>query len=91
MKRWLLPFLLFPFLHSSCGTPGPVPPTPVPGAACVDVCSRAATLGCSFAQPSPGGVPCTEVCENLRTSGLPSWNLPCMAGSTTCEAMDTCQ
>jgi hypothetical protein len=92
MKRFLLPFLFlltFPTGCPSNPTP-PTPPTPV-DATCASVCAKAATLGCDFSRPSPKGVSCTAVCENLKASGLPSWNLACMSSASTCAAMDNCQ
>jgi hypothetical protein len=86
--RRLLPFL---FLFAFPTTAG-CPPTPGPGATtCAQVCAKAATLGCDFSRPSPKGIPCAAVCENLKASGLPSWNLTCMNAAATCEAMENCQ
>lgn len=89
MKRFLLPFL-FLAISPVAGCPDdPVPPPA--NVTCASVCSKAAGLGCDFAQPSPKGVTCAAVCENLKGSGLPSWNLACMASASSCAAMDDCQ
>jgi hypothetical protein len=85
--RRLLPFL-FLFLPSCPSTPTP----PAPGAAtCTEICARGATLDCAFANPTPKGASCKTVCENLQASGLPMWNLACMATAKSCAAMDDCQ
>jgi hypothetical protein len=83
MKR-LLPFLfLVVFPLAGCPT--------TPSATCAQVCTHAAALGCTSAQPTAKGASCTTVCENLQASGLPMWNLACRASAATCEAMDACQ
>ena len=80
MKR-LLPFLFLIVFPAGC------PPTTT----CAQVCAQAAALGCVSARPTAKGVSCTEVCENLKASGLPMWNLACRASAATCAAMDACE
>jgi hypothetical protein len=81
--RRCLPFLFLVLPAAGC----PTSSTPT----CAQVCARGAALGCEFAKPTPKGATCTTVCENLATSGLPAWDLACMAQAQTCEAMDACE
>ena len=84
MKRLLLLLALV----AGCPIPPPVPP---PGSAtCGDVCKRLAELECPAAKPTPNGVSCTAVCENVQASNLIRWNLDCMAAALTCETADRC-
>jgi hypothetical protein len=91
MKRFILSFFFLTTFPVGCPS-NPTPPTPN-DVTCATVCAKAAALGCDFSRPSPKDVSCTAVCENLKASGLPSWNLACMAKekTSTCAAMDACQ
>lgn len=64
----------------SCVTPGPVPPTPT--ATCASVCAHGVELGCTWAEETPKGATCEEVCENA--SRVVPWNLDCLAAATEC-------
>lgn len=86
MKRLALLVLL------ATGCPPPKPPVPPPGAAtCADVCHHLAELGCPAAKPTPKGTPCTEVCANIQSSGVITWNLDCRASAPSCDAADRCE
>lgn len=74
--------------------PGPapyVPPTPPPGPSCSAVCAHWLTLGCKEANPSPNGVSCTAVCENVQGSGIIEWDLACRASISSCADVDSCE
>jgi hypothetical protein len=89
MKRILLAFVLA--LACSNPTPKPDPPVPPAPATCADVCQHMSALGCPSGLPTPRGIPCTTVCENVQTSGNMTWNLDCRAHALTCDAADACQ
>ena len=94
MKRLLAALaLVFACTASNCGT-GPQPtPTPTPDAAphvsCVTVCQRGASMGCKWADQTPGGASCYEVCQNSLEFGL-RWDLQCRSISDSCAAIDAC-
>ncbi len=77
-------------LALACGPVLPDPPDPskyVKGAQCDTACSHWQQLGCDFAEPTPAGVECVEVCE----MSIPdAWNLECMAAIESCEQVDSC-
>jgi len=58
---------------------------------CDDVCKNLQVLGCPAGQPTPNGVPCTAVCQNVQTSGILKWDLSCRAQAASCDAVDRCQ
>lgn len=68
----------------------PINPTPPPAPAnCVAVCAHGSELGCAWAQPTPNGVTCVQVCEDANTI-LP-WSSACMASALTCAEADACR
>jgi len=74
--------------------PPPVPPTPDADAgavaSCASACARLQQLGCPAGRPTPKGVPCVEVCEDVNSSGLIVWDFDCVARALTCGATDRC-
>jgi hypothetical protein len=74
-------------------TPGPEPePIPDPiSATCTEVCVRGDFLNCKWAQPTPGGASCVEVCENVQTSGIVQWDLGCRAAARSCAEVEACE
>lgn len=68
--------------------PVPTPPKPPRAATCADACDNAAQLRCSFAEPTPHGTSCVEVCENAQT--FEHWDLECMRSAGSCSAWDDC-
>lgn len=58
---------------------------------CEGVCVHLADLGCSAAKPTPEGHTCAEVCNNVQSSGIVSWDLACRAKAKTCTALDACK
>lgn len=85
MKRALLSLLL-----ASCGPlPTPVPgPTPELLGTCETACARGAELGCRWAQPTPKGTPCADVCATA--SRIAPWGVSCLTTAQSCEAADAC-
>lgn len=76
--------------------PPPPEPTPEPepdggAATCASMCQHWAALGCEEAEPSPGGVPCVEVCLNVQGSGVLLWDLECRSRVDRCEDIDECE
>jgi len=94
MKRFLaIVALMFVATASNCGTsPQPVP-TPTPDAAphvsCVTVCQRGLEMGCKWADPTPNGAECYDVCANVMTFGL-KWDLTCRTNAQSCADADKC-
>ena len=94
MKRIIaFAFVAFLVTASNCGT-GPQPvPTPAPDAAppasCATACATAASLGCTWAAPTPNGATCENVCANAMVFGL-RWDLNCRASATSCAAAAAC-
>jgi hypothetical protein len=90
-------FLAFLALASCPGCPPPAPPvTPdakdaaTPGT-CGGVCANGRRLGCAFAQNTPQGASCEDVCNNLERSGVTSWDLSCRSVARSCAEVDQCQ
>jgi len=82
---------------SGCPKPIPPPAPPAPdadtdagAATCAAACARLQQLGCAAGKPTPKGAPCTEVCENVTSSGLLTWDLDCIARAVSCGATDLC-
>jgi len=73
------------FVAASCAT---VQPQPTQPGTCETYCAHAIDLGCSFARPTPAGVPCVVVCQNAQ--GIDPWGLACMSTAPTCEEIDKC-
>jgi hypothetical protein len=70
---------------SACG--GWIEPRPVPvdGDACERACATGARLGCPFAESTPDGTSCVQVCIDTERSGWTTMNPSCVAAATTCE------
>lgn len=83
----------------SCTPPAAAPtappvPLPAPGtedADCFTVCEHLRDLGCEQAEPSPGGASCEDVCDNVQSSGVITWNLSCRASIADCNKLDHCE
>lgn len=85
--------LLVGALLAACGAfnpPDPRPPVPRPIATCPGACETLRRLGCEAGEDTPAGSTCEEVCENLRSSGIVSWDLRCMASAESCEETEEC-
>lgn len=67
--------------------PPPIPPGPVN---CREACVHLRELRCPVANPTPAGVSCNGVCENVNGSGFVEWDLPCIMQAPSCAAADRC-
>jgi hypothetical protein len=80
-------------LAAASGACGTTPPTPDPtpsGYTCDTYCDNALRLGCSFAQPAPGGdATCADVCRSATT--VVRWDLACRSKAETCEQVNACE
>src|SRR6185437_1176232 len=84
-----------------CPKPTPVPVTPISvgdaawdgstPATCLDLCRRGQALGCAWANPTPAGANCVDVCVNNQNARIAPWDLNCRARATSCAAVDQCQ
>jgi hypothetical protein len=77
----------------SCATtqPSPTPPAAIDAPqipSCATACAHGAALGCSWAQPTPLGGTCEQVCTNAAQT-VP-WNVACLISITNCAAGDSC-
>jgi len=54
-------------------------------ATCLDYCRRGAVLGCPWAQPTPAGATCVDVCANYQKVSPAPWDLTCRTQSTVCD------
>lgn len=93
MRLLLLAMALAAF--TGCPRPLPPPQPPPPGADagaadCRTACAHLAHLGCVAARPTSRGNTCTEVCENVRSSGFIEWDVACIARADTCDATEGC-
>ena len=86
MKRLILCLALSACMPSP--TPDP-PPQPEPLYTCATACARGAELGCTWAQPTPAGTPCADVCA--VASRIAPWGVQCLSTTGTCEAANTCR
>lgn len=70
-----------------CGPTIWTPPEPVPvvGDACERACARGAELGCVFAEPTPEGATCVDVCRDTEATGWTSMHPECVAVASSCE------
>lgn len=60
-------------------------PRPVPGAdACALACDHGAELGCAFAQSTPNGASCTDVCLATEATGWSTMHPTCILRASTC-------
>jgi hypothetical protein len=66
-----------------------VPPGPGPAADCDGLCAHGVELGCRWAQATPKGASCVEMCLSAQTGPLP-WNFTCSAKAESCAAVDAC-
>lgn len=95
--------LLLALLLAGCPKPlpGPVPPGPADAGApadgpatCERLCSDGRALGCDWAQPTPTGAPCEDVCRNATVGGPVAWDLACrvagLEGARGCLSVDLC-
>ncbi len=57
---------------------------------CKNACAQGRALHCAFAEDTPAGGTCEEVCRNSETSGYASMNPACMAKAKSCEQADDC-
>lgn len=73
-------------------SPKSVPTTVTPGSDddCKAACANGRALHCVFAESTPGGGSCEEVCHNSETSGYASMHPACIAQAKTCERADDC-
>jgi hypothetical protein len=60
-------------------------------ATCLDYCRRGAVLGCAWAQPTPAGASCVDVCDHYQKVSPAPWDLSCRTSKGSCGAMDGCQ
>jgi hypothetical protein len=60
------------------------------GRACERACKRLEQLGCPEAEPTPGGVSCVTVCENVEDSGVVSLDPECVARVRSCAEIEAC-
>lgn len=89
-------FALWVFLLCGSGNCGTVKPVPTPSApcagvacTCADLCDHRGRLGCSTAEPTPGGKTCLDVCRNATDPAGPvMWDLGCRAHAETCEEVN---
>jgi hypothetical protein len=69
----------------------PPAPTPTGAATCEDVCVRGRQLGCGYANPTPCGATCVEVCVDVVAGGDFSLDLECRARAASCDAAESCE
>lgn len=77
-------------------SPGPVPPPPGPrsdagGVTCADACQHVLDMQCAWAQPTPDGHTCLDVCRSAEESGVVAWNVGCVFQASTCGEADRCR
>lgn len=88
---------LFVLIVACCGPipppkpPDPPLPPPVENVDCGAVCERAATLSCEWAESTPDGATCVQVCQKIQDSGVVQWDLECRVQSESCAEMDACE
>ena len=76
-------------LSLACATTPPPTPPPAPGPTCADLCAHYVALNCPAGQPTPTGIPCQTICENVQ-DGPQKMDLVCRVAATTCDAADAC-
>lgn len=87
MRWWQVCLLaMLPALAACPSTPAPTPGV----SACAAFCDVAASLDCPEGEPSPGGVPCVDWCENYHARGYLKPFSECGAASTNVEQIRAC-
>lgn len=70
------------------------PPTPIPGAGCVEACETMERLQCVGFEGStaPDGTraSCADACRQLEAEGVVSLNTECVAGAESCAQVEAC-
>jgi len=87
MMRYLLSIITF---LAITGCP-PEPMNPDPTADCGAMCEHWRSLDCKQAEPSPAGAGCEEICINVQSSGIISWNMACRTAVKACDEIDKCE
>lgn len=81
--------LWFALLLSACGGWLPPEPVPVDGDACERYCAVGERLGCGYAEPTPNGTPCVQVCYDTEATGWTTCHPACVADhATSCAEAD---
>ena len=62
--------------------PAPLPDGP---ATCLDFCRHGDALSCAWAEPTPDGATCLQVCTNNQKVAIAPWNLDCRVQATVCD------
>jgi len=57
---------------------------------CEAMCDNLRKLHCPAGDPTPKGVPCEVVCQNVESTGYASENPRCQARAADCAAADAC-
>ena len=57
---------------------------------CYLACKQLEKLGCPEAKPTTGGATCTQVCTNVESSGVVSFNPSCVASAKNCAQAKAC-
>ncbi len=69
----------------------PVTPTTDAGApSCASACATLRALRCPAAETTPRGATCVDVCQNVQSSGIVAFDLPCLARARTCAEASAC-
>lgn len=81
MKKWIFALAL-----SAC-YPQPVNPVPdyFDAELCNQACDHGKVLECDFAEPTPNGVECSQVCIETELTGWSRWHPECVLKASTCE------
>lgn len=73
-------------------SPQPVTPVGLDGpATCATVCANGVAHGCAFAQPTPLGASCVDVCLHNQDVGIAPWDLDCRTAAPSCARIDACR
>ena len=86
MKTLLLAFVFAVLGCQSCATS----PTPAPNgdggtvtSSCASACAKGTKLKCVWANPTPEGATCVQVCTNAAAT-VP-WNVSALTAATSCQ------
>lgn len=60
------------------------------GSPCAAACVTLARYGCEESKPTAGGATCTQVCENIESSGVVSMNPDCVSHAESCSIARAC-